>query len=117
MACVGLLSAQAAPAKPIKLEGMEYLAAQKIILGYGWKPVKGDFEGGGATSQTCAQFPELDNCECCGVGHCDMLFDKPDQCLTLRVITIGGPPQPQPADTEIDSLDFHHGACRTKQHP
>ena len=109
IACVGLPAAQAAPAKPIKLEGMEYNKARQIILGYGWKPLRGACTGGGADTKICAPFPEIDDCSGSGQGYCGMNFVKLNQCLII--VTTGGAPHLHTGDTHIDGVMFRHGAC------
>ena len=108
MACVCLPAAQAAPAKPIKLERMEYSKARQIILGYGWKPVRGDCTGGNGSpwGEACARFPEIDNCM--GTGQCDMVFSKPGQCLIVFTAGEYG---------TTDSVIFRHTACGVPQRP
>src|SRR5438445_7564075 len=64
--------------KHVKLEGMGYLKARRIILSYGWKPVVGACE---ADKDTCQRYPEVDACSCCGTAPCGMAFVRRNQCL------------------------------------
>ena len=97
------------PSGPAKLEGMEYLEARKVILGYGWRPSNGDCGGPDVDEQTCAKYPEIDHCTGVGIGLCGMEFVRRDRCLIL--ITIGGAPQDQPGDTLVRDVTFLRGPC------
>ena len=44
---------------PTRLERMDYLAARRIILGYGWQPVIGRCLEGWHYNSECAVFPEI----------------------------------------------------------
>ena len=79
-----------AATRPIKLEGMSYTHARPIILKFGWKPLRGNCGGGGATDTICKEYPEVGNCSGTGMAFCDMTFVRRARCLT--VITAGGPP-------------------------
>ena len=93
----------------IRLEGMEYLQARRIVLGYGWEPLPGDCRGGGTSDEICAQFPEIGNCSGVGVGFCDMTFVRRDRCL--RLVTIGGAPDGSPGDTTVRDVRFARAPC------
>jgi len=96
--------------KPFKLEGMDYRAARKAILAYGWKPLEGDCGGGGTDSSTCAAYPEIGNCSGTGVGFCDMTFVKGARCLI--VVTVGGAPQATLRRGPIvRDVQFRRGPC------
>ena len=101
-------------AKPPKLEGMEYPKARKIILGYGWVLSPGNCTGIDRNyDNSCARFPEIENCSGTGVGYCDMDFAKPGQCLT--VTTVGGPPgnAGKGEETIVDEIYFSRHRCLT----
>jgi hypothetical protein len=94
----------------VRLEGMEYLAARKVILGYGWAPAPGKCGGGGTDGHTCSAYPEIRNCSGTGVGLCDMSFVKRDRCLT--VVTIGGPPRADGGgEPAVRDVQFRRGPC------
>lgn len=99
----------AASAKPARLENMEYLKARKVILSYGWAPVRGDCSGPDVDDHICATYPEIGNCTGVGIGYCDMTFKRGTQCLSL--VTIGGAPQDRPADTEVRDVSFWRSRC------
>ena len=94
--------------KAVKLEGMGYLKARKIILGYGWKPVHGACQTAGAD---CRRYPEIEACSCRGTAPCAMVFEKKNQCLGVG--TIGGPPQTEEADTVVANVNFMRKKCAT----
>jgi hypothetical protein len=98
--------------RPVKLEGMGYLKARKVILGYGWTPVHGACQTSGAD---CLRYPEIDACACCGTAPCVMVFEKKGRCLGVG--TIGGPPQPEGADTVVTDVNFMRGRCSTSKSP
>jgi hypothetical protein len=100
--------ATSTPAKPLKLEGMDYFHARKIILGYGWKPIGGPC--GQVSKETCARFPEIDDCSGVQAAPCGMVFIKQDRCLYVG--TSGGQPEGDEAgDTHVDSVEFKNGPC------
>ena len=71
----------------LRLEGLEYPAARKIILGYGWVPMKGGcLENEG--TEVCGQFPELINCTQGQPEFCILRFSKTGRCL--QIMTRGG---------------------------
>jgi hypothetical protein len=95
--------------RPAKLEGMEYLAARKVVLGFGWRPLAGHCSGADLSAETCAKFPEVGNCTGVGAGFCDMTFVRRDRCLVL--VTIGGAPQNKPGDTLVRDVTFSRAPC------
>jgi hypothetical protein len=97
------------PKRPAKLEGMEYLEARKVILGFGWRPSSGDCSGPDVDERTCAKYPEIDTCTGVGIGLCGMKFVRRNRCLVL--ITIGGAPQRQAGDTLVRDVTFLRGPC------
>jgi hypothetical protein len=92
--------------KTVKLEGMGYLEARKVILSSGWKPVVGGCQ---VDAEACERYPELETCSCCGSAPCGMLFAKQGRCL--GVVTLGGPPQAEEADAHVDGVRFWRGKC------
>jgi hypothetical protein len=103
--------AHAQAGAPAKLEGMEYLRAREIILGYGWRPRAGECRNSGEAERNCARYPEISVCSGTGLGYCAMTFVKTGRCLV--VTTIGGVPQEKPGDTHVDHLRFFTGSCPT----
>lgn len=99
---------RASVSKPFRLEDMEYLAARKIITGYGWRPVAGRCEGA-VDPATCHVFPEIGNCSGTGVGYCDMAFSRKAQCLI--VVTTGGAPQTSENYAQVRDVSFRSPPC------
>ena len=100
----------AASAPPARLEGLPYVAARAIVLGYGWSPHDGACGGGGTSPAVCRAFPEIGNCSGVGRGFCDMSFDKPGRCLSI--VTTGGPPGPTGSgDNQVERVRFTKEAC------
>ena len=94
--------------RPTKLEGMVYVKARPIILGYGWRPLPGDC--GGADQLTCARYPEIGNCSGTGVGFCDMTFTRRSRCLVI--VTVGGEPRADKrGEPTVRDLQFRVGPC------
>jgi hypothetical protein len=100
--------AASAAVRPARLEGMEYLKARRIILGYGWRPFRGACSGV-VGPQSCARFPEIDNCSGTGEGLCSMAFARGGRCLIL--VTAGSAPADQPGDTVVRDVTFNRGVC------
>ena len=95
------------PTKPTKLEGMEYLRARQVILGYGWKPWVGHCE---ADASTCAAFPEVDVCSASFPIQCGMRFVRQGSCL--RVGTAGdAPPGYEEGEPHVDGVVVSHSTC------
>ena len=92
---------------PPRLEGMDYLHARRIILGYGWQPVTGPCSG--VTRSECASFPEIDACSCCEQAPCGMFFRKRNWCLIVG--TSGGPPIVGQSDSQVTDVYFRRGRC------
>ena len=108
MAALFLLPKSAPAAKPTKLEGMVYVKARPVILGYGWKPLHGDC--GGADKATCANYPEVGNCSAGGYGFCDMTFIRRNRCLV--VVTVGGEPQTNKrGEPVVHDVQFRVSPC------
>jgi hypothetical protein len=103
--------AAVAHGRPLRLEGMDYVPARRIILSYGWQPVTGQCSG--VSDSDCASFPEIDACSCCGEGPCGMDFRRGGWCLSVG--TIGGQPEVgrQDSDTHVTSVHFRRGNCST----
>jgi hypothetical protein len=88
-AIVGLLafSPQALGAiQSVKLEGMAYQKARKIILSYGWRPLSGS--PCRTDGDVCVRFPEIAVCSDVAPGYCAMAFTNQKRCL--YVTTTGG---------------------------
>jgi hypothetical protein len=97
-------------AKTTNLEGMDYVSARKVILGYGWQPLPGNCGGGGASNLTCSTYPEIGNCSGSGVGFCDMTFVRPNRCLV--VVTVGGAPDAKKhGESVVRDVQFRRGTC------
>ncbi|HEY1606011.1 MAG TPA: hypothetical protein VGF77_10500 [Allosphingosinicella sp.] len=93
--------------RSLKLEGMTYDAARKIILGYGWKPALGECY---STKESCSLFPEIQSCSGVGPGYCSMVFAKGNRCLSLG--TSGGAPTGDgDYDTYVTVVLFGKGPC------
>ena len=102
------LAATSAP--PAKLEGLPYIEARRIVLGYGWTAHDGACGGGGTSPALCRSFPEIGNCSGVGQGFCDMSFDKPGRCLSI--VTAGGQPGPTGSgDDHVERVRFRTEAC------
>jgi hypothetical protein len=101
-----IVKAATPSSRPLRLEGMDYLPARRIILGYGWQPVTGPCWG---ISVDCASFPEIDSCSCCGQAPCGMFFRRRNWCLIVG--TIGGPPVAGQSDTQVTDVYFRRGHC------
>jgi len=95
--------------KTLRLEGVEYPTARRIILGYGWKPVPGNCGGGGIDEEGCARFPEVGNCSGVWPAYCDMHFARRNRCLDL--VTMHGAPQGLPGDIHVRDVTFSRGPC------
>jgi hypothetical protein len=94
--------------RPGKLEGMGYLAARKVILSYGWRPVPS--EPCNTDKDTCKSFPEVESCSGVDPGYCAMVFIRQKRCLYLT--TEGGQPIPnQERDTHVTDVLFRQGPC------
>lgn len=91
-----------------KLEGMNYLAARKIVLSFGWKALGGPCEGM-VDDQTCRRFPEIGNCSGTGLGFCDMHFVRKQRCLDL--VTTEGAPNDANNTTQVRDVTFSSGPC------
>lgn len=93
--------------KPTKLEGMEYLKARRVILGFGWKPWVGHCE---ADAKTCAAFPEVDVCSASFPIQCGMRFVREGSCLMVG--TAGeAPPGYEEGEPHVDGVVFRHSTC------
>jgi hypothetical protein len=93
---------------PAKLEGLDYVAARRHILNYGWQPPDGPCEG--VDDGTCRRFPEIGNCSATGLGFCDMHFARKGRCLVI--ITVGGRPErSEPGGTRVEDVVFRRGPC------
>jgi hypothetical protein len=99
-------NASAPRSSPPRLEGMDYLHARRIILGFGWQPVTGPC---GGISVDCARFPEIDTCSCCEQAPCGMFFRRRNWCLIVG--TIGGPPIVGHRDSQVADVYFRRGHC------
>lgn len=102
-------NAAASRSRPARLEGMDYVPARRVILGYGWRPAAGPCFG--VTESECASFPEIDSCSCCEQAPCAMLFIRGDRCLLVS--TEVGPPEAaaEESDTHVVYVAFHRHHC------
>lgn len=90
-----------------RLEGMGYLAARRIILGYGWEPMTGACL---EDRSECVRFPEIHVCSGVAPGYCAMVFTRRNRCL--YVTTSGGPPiAGEERDTHVIEVGFRRGPC------
>lgn len=106
------LKAAAPRGRPVRLEGMAYVPARRIILGYGWVPAPGPCQvGSGLEASDCESFPELDVCSGVSPGFCSIVFTRRGLCLDI--ITTGGPPVVGQVrgDTEVFRVHFRRGQC------
>jgi hypothetical protein len=104
-----MAKAAAPRSRPLRLEGMDYLPARRIILGYGWEPMTGPCEA--VEDSECASFPEIDTCSGVSPGYCHMVFMRRNECLDVG--TSGGEPvagQGQ-SDTHVTDVSFRRGRC------
>jgi hypothetical protein len=93
--------------KPAKLEGMDYLKARQVILGYGWKPWVGHCE---ADAKTCTTFPEVDVCSASFPIQCGMRFVRDDWCLMVG--TAGeAPPGYEEGGPRVAGVVFRRSRC------
>jgi len=95
--------------RPLRLEGMDYLPARRIILGYGWQPMAGPCEA--IEDSECAAFPEIDTCSGVSPGYCHMVFMRRNECLDVG--TSGGEPVAgqEQSDTHVTDVSFRRGRC------
>lgn len=110
VAAIGLLTpeARASAKQPIKLEGMEYLKARRVILGYGWSPWVGHCE---ADPKTCAAFPEVDVCSASFPVQCGMRFVRGTSCLMVGT-TGEAPPGFEAGEPHIEGVHFRRRTCK-----
>ena len=102
-----LLSQSAAFAKrPVKLEGMEYSKARRIILSYGWKPRTGHCV---ADRDTCANYPEVEACSASSPINCGMVFVRHGSCLMMG--TEGETPPSDWGQLPVVAVHFRHKSC------
>jgi len=100
--------ADSSETKPVKLEGMGYYSARKVILSYGWSAAPGPCEQ--ISHNTCARFPEIGSCSGVGPGYCGMVFVKQNRCL--YVVTTGGEPESDgDGDARVKKITFRGGPC------
>ena len=93
--------------RPSRLEGMGYLAARRIILGYGWEPVTGSCL---ENASECAGFPEIHFCSGVAPGYCGMAFRRRNRCLYVG--TSGGQPiAGEESDAHVIDVVFRRGPC------
>lgn len=93
--------------RPVRLEGMGYLAARGIILGYGWEPVTGSCL---EDDSECASFPEIHVCSDVAPGYCGMVFTRRNRCLYLT--TSGAQPiAGEERDAHVIEVVFRRGPC------
>lgn len=104
-----MANAAAPRSRPLRLEGMDYLPARRIILGYGWQPMVGPCEA--IDDSECAAFPEIDTCSGVWPGYFHMVFMRRNRCLD--VVTRGGEPEAgqEQSDTIVRDVSFLHGRC------
>lgn len=104
-----LATTGAASRRPVRLEGMDYVPARRIILSYGWVPAHGLCRD--MTESECASFPEIDMCSGVFPAYCGMTFTRRNRCL--YVTTSAGPPVAgqEESDTHIVSVEFRRGPC------
>ena len=106
------LIAAAPRSRPMRLEGMAYVPARRIILSYGWVPAAGPCQvGSGLEASDCESFPELDLCSGVSPGFCSIVFTRRGLCLDI--LTTGGPPVAgrERGDTEVFRVHFRRGRC------
>jgi hypothetical protein len=104
-----IAKAAAPRSSPLRLEGMDYLPARRIILGYGWEPMIGPCEA--VEDSECGSFPEIDTCSGVSPGYCHMVFMRRNECLDVG--TSGGEPVAgqEQSDTHVTDVSFRHGRC------
>ena len=103
---IDIANAALPKSRPIRLEGMNYDAARRIILSYGWAPAPGPCYG--LAERLCGSYPELETCSCCDRAPCAMLFIRRNRCLTVG--TEGSPPPSR--DTQVVDVSFRRHHCR-----
>jgi hypothetical protein len=104
-----IANAAAPRSRPVRLEGMDYVPARRVILSYGWVPAPGPCFG--VTESECASFPEIDSCSCCSRAPCAMLFIRGNRCLSI--LTEIGPPEAgvEESDTHVVDVSFRSHHC------
>jgi hypothetical protein len=104
-----IAKAAAPKSRPLRLEGMDYLPARRIIMGFGWEPMVGPCEA--VEANECASFPEIDTCSGVGPGYCHMVFMRGNRCLDIG--TAGGEPiaGQEQSDTHVTDVSFRTGRC------
>lgn len=100
------LNAAVPRSRPARLEGMNYVAARRIILSYGWRPAPGPC-GELLPASVCARFPEVEACSCCDRAPCAMLFIRGNRCLSVG--TEGD--WPESRDTHVVDVSFRRHHC------
>jgi hypothetical protein len=108
--CVLSMTKAATPnSRPLRLEGMDYLAARRIILDHGWRPAAGPCSQ--VSDRECASFPEIQVCSGVQLGPCTMVFNRQDRCLIVG--TSGSEPTEgqEESDTHVRAVYFRHGHC------
>ena len=92
----------------LKINGMDYGRARKIILTQGWKAVPGPCQQ--IDQKTCGHFPEIESCAGAGADYCAMAFVRQNQCL--YVTTLGDPPYGSDAGAaRVKKTTFRPGPC------
>jgi hypothetical protein len=96
------------PAPALKINGMDYGRARKMILAQGWKAVPGPCQQ--IDQKTCGYFPEIESCAGAGASYCAMAFVRQNQCL--YVTTLGDPPYGSDAGAaRVKKTTFRPGPC------
>lgn len=98
----------------VRLVDMTYPEAREVIVGMGWIPAgNGSCSGWVPGDNTCADFPEIDDCSGTGMGYCAMTFLRGDRCLD--VLTIEGRPKRGVTDSPfVNDVSFRKGPCGTE---
>lgn len=92
----------------LKINGLDYGRARKMILAQGWKAVPGPCQQ--IDQKTCGYFPEIESCAGAGADYCAMAFVRQNQCL--YVTTLGDPPYGNDAGAaRVKKTTFRPGPC------
>jgi hypothetical protein len=92
----------------LKLKGLDYGRARKMVEADGWKAAPGPCLQ--VDQNTCNHFPEIDACAS-APDYCGMVFVRQNQCLYIT--TLGDPPSGSNAGAaRIKDATYRPGPCK-----